>query len=386
VVALTTSTKHLESTGGSVTLKARVRSAKTCTFTETRGTTVVATKSVACSKGSASATLASAPSRTTSAVTLRFAVRAGTSLSTVTVVQDGVAPVSVVPTAGLTPGIVGSSYSTTLLAGGGLAPYTWTLVSGALPAGLTLAADGTVSGTPAAQAQTTIGVQVTDALGQTATGTFTVSVTNPATTDEHSSNWSGYIYRGGPFTSVTGTFNVPTAAAGAGTDVAEWVGIDGDSNNDLIQAGVAETVSGFSGRAQIYAWWEILPASETPISMPVNAGDRMTVTIGQTAAAGLWTIKIVDNTNGQSFQTLQSYSGALTSAEWILEAPTSGRGAQLDLATFSPNVTFTQLVADGPVTEIASVAMVQGDVVATPSSRSANGFSVGYGSAAPDAP
>jgi hypothetical protein len=46
-------------------------------------------------------------------------------------------------------GIVGTAYSQTLTAHG-TAPITWSIESGALPAGLTLSADGVISGTPTA--------------------------------------------------------------------------------------------------------------------------------------------------------------------------------------------------------------------------------------------
>jgi hypothetical protein len=45
--------------------------------------------------------------------------------------------------------IVGKPYSVTLLAAGGTLPFTWTLASGQLPAGLTLSTAGVLSGTPA---------------------------------------------------------------------------------------------------------------------------------------------------------------------------------------------------------------------------------------------
>ncbi len=45
-------------------------------------------------------------------------------------------------------GVVQSPYNTTLVPSGGLAPYTWTLNSGALPPGLTLSSGGIISGTP----------------------------------------------------------------------------------------------------------------------------------------------------------------------------------------------------------------------------------------------
>jgi hypothetical protein len=334
-------------------------------------------------------TLTSAPSRTKQVLTLHFSVRAtstaGSASKTVDVVQDGLPPLTVVAPGQLSSGIVNTGYATTLLADGGLEPYTWSLVSGSLPGGLTLNADGTITGTPTSAQQATFTAQVTDAGGDTATGDFSLTVTEPTTTAEQSSNWSGYIERGGPFTSVTGTFNVPTVTNAAGTDNSQWVGIDGDSNSDLIQAGIAETVSRFSGQVTVYAWWEILPAAETPITLPIAMGDTVTVTISQVSAA-TWSIKITDLTSGKSFSTAQSYTGALTSAEWVVEAPTSGRGRQTSLAAFSP-VTFTRIGAAGTVNEIASIAMVQNDVtVASASPLDATGFSVAYGSTAPPAP
>jgi hypothetical protein len=64
---------------------------------------------------------------------------------------------------------VGTSYSQTLSASGGVSPYgTWTITSGTLPAGLTLnAGTGVISGTPTASASpaTTLTVRVNDANG-----------------------------------------------------------------------------------------------------------------------------------------------------------------------------------------------------------------------------
>jgi len=41
------------------------------------------------------------------------------------------------------------AYSQTLVGSGGTLPYYWSVKSGALPAGMTLAIDGTLSGAPA---------------------------------------------------------------------------------------------------------------------------------------------------------------------------------------------------------------------------------------------
>jgi len=80
---------------------------------------------------------------------------------------------SIAPATAVT-GTVGSAYSQTLTASGGVGPYAaWTVIAGALPAGLTLnASSGVISGTPttANGGGTSLTVRVTDSRGCQATG------------------------------------------------------------------------------------------------------------------------------------------------------------------------------------------------------------------------
>ncbi len=67
-------------------------------------------------------------------------------------------------------GEVGIAYvAVALSATGGVQPYTWSISDGALPDGLTLGSDGTVSGTPSAAGNFTFTVHVADAGDSTAT-------------------------------------------------------------------------------------------------------------------------------------------------------------------------------------------------------------------------
>ena len=82
-------------------------------------------------------------------------------------------PQLTITTASLSHGVVGSTYKDTLAATSGDGTYTWSVSTGTLPAGLSLAGD-TIAGTPTTAASNTEGLAYTDTL----TSTFTVQVTS----------------------------------------------------------------------------------------------------------------------------------------------------------------------------------------------------------------
>ncbi|MCG3182951.1 MAG: hypothetical protein ICCCNLDF_01033 [Planctomycetes bacterium] len=82
------------------------------------------------------------------------------------------------------PGVPGStmpSYTATISATGGTGSYSWSIVAGALPAGLSIAPTGTpdttITGTMTSPVTTSFTVQVTDSAAATATRAYTLVVT-----------------------------------------------------------------------------------------------------------------------------------------------------------------------------------------------------------------
>ena len=92
---------------------------------------------------------------------------------------NGASPVTVSTTT-LPTGAQGSSYSATLAATGGTAPYTWSLASGTLPDGLALTAGGQITGTPTAPGTASFTVRATDALARPGTRALTLTVAGPS--------------------------------------------------------------------------------------------------------------------------------------------------------------------------------------------------------------
>jgi hypothetical protein len=313
-------------------------------------------------------------------------------------------------------------YSTTLTATGGYAPYTWTLAGGStLPAGLTLTSGGTLSGTATTPGTYTFTVTATGADQGSANITYLIMV------GTSTYNWSGYVdATTGAYTSASGTFTVPTLNSGDLSDsaLAEWVGVDGWNDADLIQAGVEEQ----PGSAP-YAWWEILPAAETEISgLAIAAGNTVTVNLvqaqpvvncsvvdgeGDTVTGSEWNIRLTNDTTAQSFSTQQCFGGAGSSAEWIAEAPeeqiTQHRQPVdeiVPLAGFNPDITFTNLETSTASSALDYTTIWQETDTpiacnngtepctppteptqqATPSALDANGFTVASSATMPAAP
>lgn len=95
-------------------------------------------------------------------------------------VMQAVAATLVVSTTTLPDGALTSSYSQTLAATGGSGSYTWSVIDGALPAGLSLtASSGLISGTPTVLSNSPLTVKVTDSDGNTASKALAIKV-NPA--------------------------------------------------------------------------------------------------------------------------------------------------------------------------------------------------------------
>jgi len=69
-----------------------------------------------------------------------------------------------------------TTYTQSLLATGGVPPYSWSIASGSIGAGLNLTADGTISGIPTTSGTSVFVVRVTDAASQTVTRTLAINV------------------------------------------------------------------------------------------------------------------------------------------------------------------------------------------------------------------
>ncbi|HYB91681.1 MAG TPA: G1 family glutamic endopeptidase [Candidatus Binataceae bacterium] len=179
-------------------------------------------------------------------------------------------------------------------------------------------------------------------------------------------NWSGYavVHKKPAFTSVTGTWIIPTVQQAFGSCTggwdysAQWVGIDGFSNKLLEQSGSGADAycNGSTKATSYYPWIEWLPAPEYElVGDPLYPGDYVEVTVAATDWSGgessNGTLVYTDVT--QNWQISISFTAASIggnyvvgeSAEWIVEAPEVG-GNIATLANYVTDPWFGTTAAD----------------------------------------
>ena len=148
----------------------------------------------------------------------------------------------IIQTTSLPLGTVGSAYSAKLAASGGTPPYTWSLTSGSLPAGLSLSTTGTISGTPSVAAKaTSLTFQVADSSRRVQNKSVTLSLTiaPPALLITTSSLPNGQV----------GTAYSVSLAASGGTPPYTWSLISGSLPAGL-SLSTTGTISGTPTQAQ----------------------------------------------------------------------------------------------------------------------------------------
>ncbi len=174
--------------------------------------------------GSSRAANAAHMATSTGSYTGTFGLSAGTNWSAVvaTFAAAAAAPPPSLPavtTTALPGGTQGAAYTATLTATGGKTPYGWSIVSGSLPAGLTLGSStGVISGTPSGSGTSTFSVQVKDANTQTAVKALSLTIAvsggggGIALVQSRAARGSGVSSISVPFASANTTGNLIIAA------------------------------------------------------------------------------------------------------------------------------------------------------------------------------
>ena len=118
------------------------------------------------------------------------------------------------------------------------------------------------------------------------------------------SGWSGYSARGGPYTSVTGTFVTPVASPSCSGVVTMQV------DAGALRAGVTE-------HCRTATTWVAVPSSKQARPLPgVKPGNEIRVTFAHSSHS-TWTVELTDLTTNARYTRTVQWSGRISSAEWV---------------------------------------------------------------------
>ena len=275
-------------------------------------------------------------------------------------------PPRVITTTSLSDVVVGAASSETISATGGRKHYTFKLVSGALPAGLTLSSStGAIAGTPTAVGTSTFSVRVSDSASTTqrVTATLSITVVNPPT--------------------VT-TTAVPNGAVGmaygtslgdsGGTSPYTWSMPSGALPGGLTLAATTGNISGTPNTSGSFAFTaQVTDSSATPQSA------RQSLTIKVQPQLVLTTTTLAAGTVGTGYSQGLGASGGVPPYKWTVTAGSLPAGLILgSTGTISGTPTtantynFTVRVTDsGPPKQSATKAL---SITINPSGATASGI------------
>ncbi len=225
-----------------------------------------------------------------------------------------VQPAVAITTALLPNGAVGVPYSQQLAATGGQAPFTWSLVGGAQPTGLTLSAGGVLSGTPSTAAGSPFGfmVRVTDALGGTSTQAYVVSIAGAPTITNTSPlqvGEAGVAYLGA---TLAATGGVPPYAFSVQT---------GNLDGLTLNAGTGAITGTPTASGSFAVTFQVTDAN--------TASSTKALTIPVRAAVNITTSSLGSGSVGTAYNQALAATGGQASFTWSLAGGTLPAGLTL---------------------------------------------------------
>ncbi|MBD9402135.1 autotransporter domain-containing protein [Comamonas sp. CMM02] len=327
---------------------------------------------------SSAGTLSGTP---TAGGTFNFTVRATDAVSTVgshayTITVS--APTINITTTTISAITAGIAYSQAINASGGTAPYTYDITEGSLPTGLSLAANGTLSGTPTTAGSYSFTVTATDS--STGVGPYSRSYSYAGTvaagaTPVVSSVTPSYgPSTGGTTVTITGTGLSGATAVTFGATAA--TGFMVNSSTQIIAtspAGAAGTVdirvttAGGTSATSVADQFTYSAAQQTQTITFVNPGAQnfgTTPTLTATSSSGL-TPTFTSSTTGVCTITSSGVLTFVTAGSCTIEADQAGNTTYAQAPYVPQTFTVNAVVPGAPVVGVATAGDTQATVTFT---------------------
>jgi hypothetical protein len=276
-----------------------------------------------------------------------------------------IAPMALtITSAKLAGGTSGTAYSQTLLASGGTTPYAWSVTSGSLPPGLTLAgASGLISGTPTASGTYPFTATVTDQSEPELTSSVAMSVTITAatlvlTTTTVPSGVVGTVYSQG-------------LQANGGTSPYGWSITAGSLPKGLTLAAATGLISGTPTASGVFTFTATVGDSGSPVQTKSIA---MSLTIAAAALTITSPSTLPSGTDASAYSQTLVASGGTPDYAWSITSGALPTGLTLVASTgiisgtptASGVFTFTATVGDSGTPEQTKSAVTTVTFAAAP--------------------
>ena len=210
-----------------------------------------------------------------------------------------------VTTSTLSSGTNAFAYSQQLSAIFGQLPYSWSLISGSLPPGLTLAANGMISGTSTNSGTYNFTVKVTDANNSTATQSLTLTLFGPPSVTLQPTNNAVAVI-------VGHDINFTVSATGTGSFSYQWQLNGTNLPNGIITTLAGNGTAGYSGDGGTAASAEL----SYPIGVAVDAtGDLFIADKNNYCIRKVGTNGIITTVAGNGTAGYSGDGGQATNAE-----------------------------------------------------------------------
>ncbi|MFZ1830113.1 MAG: putative Ig domain-containing protein [Candidatus Competibacteraceae bacterium] len=207
-------------------------------------------------------------------------------------------------------GALNVPYSGVLSATGGSAPYSFSLLAGKLPTGLTLDADGTLAGTPTEVGTFAFSVQARDSNGATGTGNFTITIASASPLT--------LTLQGPTATTVGANYSSVVVAAG-GTPPYIFQVLAGSPPTGLILNSVTGALTGTPLAGGVFVF--TVGATD---SKGVKGQSTFTITVNTAQAPTIATESPLPNaTPGTFYTALLTATGGTLPYSWTIEAPST---------------------------------------------------------------